>query len=127
LRDIWKETVLVGSNESIRQFAREIGDRNPLHHDKEAAIKVGFEDIASTGVRIIGYISSMIANEIPLVIVAEVNVRFLRPVYAGMVVTTTCTIVSRKKRLAKASITVKDRIETLLAEASCMLVLPIGV
>jgi len=71
--------------EEIRQFALTIGDNNPIHHDSKAARDRGLRDVVAPGVMVVGYLSSTIADEIPGVLVTEINrLQFKNPLYAGV-------------------------------------------
>ena len=113
----------VGDEEGIRKFATAIGDQNPLHHDETEAKKVGLRGIIAPGVMLTGFVSSTIAAEIPGVMVAELNMKFRKPLYAGSLLTVFCTVLQQRARLAKMGVTVRNGID-VMAHGSCMLVLP---
>ena len=107
----------------IRRFANQIGDRNPLHHHTGAAQKAGLLGIIAPGVMTIGFVSSMIAEKIPMVKVYRLDISFAHALYAGSRPVVLCEIVNRKRMVAEVAITVKNGAD-VVATGTCMLVLP---
>lgn len=69
----------------VEQFAQISGDKNPIHLDKEYAIKSRFGDVIVHGMLVSGLISKMIGMDLPGEgsIYLEQNLQFRKPVYVG--------------------------------------------
>lgn len=113
----------IGTEEEIRKFAANIGDWNPLHHDRTEARNAGLRDIIAPGVMVVGFVSATIAREIPRVMIAELNLKFRRPLYSDSRPAVLCAVSSRKNRIAFVTITIKNGPD-VIAEGSCTLLLP---
>ncbi len=122
-RTSWERSFSVGSKNKIRQFALAIDDRNPLHHDDEAAQKAGFRAIIAPGVMTLGMVSAAIAEEIPGVLICELKMRFRRPLYAGATPSVQCTVTMQGERYVELAIVVNNEGEPV-AKGSCLLKLP---
>lgn len=77
--------------EDIVQFAAVTGDANPLHLDEEYARNTRFHQRIAHGILSIGFISAALGTQLcgpqATVIYLTQNVRFLRPVLAGDIIT----------------------------------------
>jgi len=123
LKTHFGKNLCVGDEKKIRDFARSIDDENPLHHDNEATKGAGLQGIIAPGVMILGFVSSIIAKEIPWVMIHRLDVRFKKPVYAGSVLAISCTVLRQRRVSADVAITIKNGLDTV-AEGSCQLLLP---
>jgi acyl dehydratase len=122
--DFWRYYFPGERTEDIRDFAKLIGDFNPIHHDPEAAKKSGLAGIVVTGVRIFGFVSSTIGNWLPGVRAREVeSIRFLNPLYADTPVTVECVVVQRRGPIIKLSVVVKTESKDI-AGCLCTVVVP---
>ena len=122
VRTEWVKDFYVCDEEGIRQFARSIRDNNPLHHDDGAARAAKLLGIIAPGVMTIGFVSSAIAEEIPLSRVYRLELVFKEPVYAKSLVSVFCTVVRMRRISADIAVTVKNGYR-VLAEGSCVLAL----
>ena len=118
----WKRPFCVGDDAEIQEFAERIGDTNPLHHDDGAARKAGLPGIIAPGVMIIGFVSALIAENIPGIMVLKMEMEFQKPVCAGTVILVSCSIL-QKKRFARGVITITNHGD-VVAKGSCTLLLP---
>ncbi len=123
MKTAFKRNFTVGNDEKIRKFAAAIGDWNPLHHDQAAARRAGLRGIIAPGVMLVGFLSSVIASEIPRVMIADLNLKFRRPLYSGSHPTVFCTVSRQRDRLAFVTVKIENGAE-LVAEGSCTLLLP---
>lgn len=113
----------VKDEKRIRRFANQIGDKNPLHHNTRAAKRAGLQGIIAPGAMLIAFISSMTAEEIPMVQVLKLQVRFVSPVYAGSQPSVLCQVSRQRGKFAEFQITIKNGFE-IIAEGSGLLMLP---
>lgn len=113
----------VRHEKQIRRFANQIGDRNPLHHHAGAAKRTGLLGIIAPGVMIVGFVSSMIAEKIPLVKVYRLDISFAHALYAGSKPIILCEVVGRKRLVAEVAFIIKNG-DNVIATGTCMLVLP---
>ncbi|WP_424830493.1 MaoC family dehydratase [Ruegeria sp.] len=73
----------VPDHERIRTYAEASGDMNPLHLDPEAARKVGFPDVISHGMLVMGLALSTLKTGLGADRITTSHVRFSAPVLAG--------------------------------------------
>ena len=66
--------------EKIREYARAVGEDNPLHHDREAARAAGFRDVVAPPMFAVVYSAGAIA---PGVLDPEVGIDVARMVHGG--------------------------------------------
>lgn len=123
MRDSWQKQFPLVTEGVIRDFARAIGDTNPIHRDHTAAAKIGLRGIIAPGVMVIGHISSAIAEEAPCVRVRRLEVEFLAPLYAGSHPLVSCTVSRRRGNIVFIAIEVKDGAE-MIARGECFVITP---
>lgn len=83
------------TRDEIRRLARALGDMNPVHHDLEAATRMGFPDLIAAGAHSVGPFTSMVATHFSTdtpqrrtdTLGLEFSFRFQAPIVAGDVVT----------------------------------------
>lgn len=83
------------TRDEIRSLARALGDMNPVHHDLEAAIRMGFPDLIAAGAHSVGPFTSMVATHFSTdtptrrtdTLGLEFSFRFQAPVVAGDAIT----------------------------------------
>lgn len=109
---------------AIRNFASNIGDTNPLHHDNGAAQKMGLPGIIAPGVMTIGFVSSAIAEAMPGTQVRRLGMKFVNPLYAGSLPSVFCDMTHRSGRVMKIIVAIKDG-ERVVAIGDCVLLLPL--
>jgi 3-hydroxybutyryl-CoA dehydratase len=75
--------------EDIRNYADVVGDTNPIHINKEAALAKGFEKQIAHGMLVGSLISTTLGTVFPGegTIYLEQNLKFLKPVYEGEKIT----------------------------------------
>ena len=75
--------------EDIRNYADVVGDTNPIHINKEAALAKGFEKQIAHGMLVGSLISTTLGTVFPGegTIYLEQNLKFLTPVYEGEKIT----------------------------------------
>jgi 3-hydroxybutyryl-CoA dehydratase len=93
--DFKQSSTLVTEN-MVNTFANISGDHNPIHLDLEYASNTIFKEKIAHGMLISGFISALIANEIPGngSIYLKQNLEFKAPVKLNDVVTTKVTILN---------------------------------
>lgn len=114
---------------AIVDFARNIGDDNPMHNDDNLAKKAGFQGIIAPGVMVMGFVSSAIAQKIPGVRVRRLEIEFRKPLYVGAYPRIACEVLQAKGVCAKIAIVVNDVQEELsdavvTAKGTCTLIFP---
>lgn len=82
------------TEEDVFSFANISGDFNPLHVDEAYAERSIFKQRIAHGILTAGIISTVLGSEIPGVgtIFVDLQIRFLRPVFFGDLVTATATV-----------------------------------
>ena len=82
------------TEKDILDCAGVTGDYNPIHTDKEAAVKAGFKGQIAHGVLSIGLISAVLGTKMPGpgTILLEQNIKYKRPVYIGDHITAECKV-----------------------------------
>ena len=66
--------------EKIREYARAVGEENPVHHDREAARAAGFRDVVAPPMFAVVYSSGAVA---PAIFDPEVGLNFVMMVHGG--------------------------------------------
>lgn len=122
-RPLWERDFAIESEDAIRQFATSIGDMNPVHHHDDAAKARGLLGIVAPGVMTLGFISAAIADEVPGVVLATIQVAFKKPLYAGSLPTVKCAVTDQRRRLVTADIEVRNGFD-VVATGNCTLILP---
>ena len=69
----------VGS-EKIREYARAVGEENPVHHDREAAKAAGFRDVVAPPMFVVVYAAPVLG---PAIFDPEVGINFAAMVHGG--------------------------------------------
>jgi acyl dehydratase len=99
---IWQRQFPGESGQQIRDFASRIDDQNPIHHSDTFAKNVGLDMIVATGVRIMGFVSSTIGNELPGAMIRRIeDIKFPKPLYPGVPVVVRCSVVHFRYPIAK--------------------------
>ncbi len=123
MRDHWEKEFPLVDETGIKLFATAIGDNNPLHHDNEAARRAGLHGIVAPGVMLTGYASSTMACELPNAMVCKLEMKLIKPLYAGSLPFVVCNMLKQRGRIAHVAITIRNGFQTL-AQGSCTLLLP---
>jgi 3-hydroxybutyryl-CoA dehydratase len=92
----FKQSSTLVTEDMVNTFANISGDHNPIHLDLEYASNTIFKEKIAHGMLISGFISALIANEIPGngSIYLEQNLEFKAPVKLNDVVLTKVTILN---------------------------------
>lgn len=115
---------LVG-REKIREFARAIGESNPVFHDRDAARALGYDDIIAppTFASVVSMRSSeavMFDPELGLdfsrVVHAEQSYSFARPICAGDELVVTSTIENIRMVAGNDMLTTRSSVDTVSGE-----------
>jgi acyl dehydratase len=85
------------SPKTIREYVEASGDGNPIHSDPAFAAATRFGRIIAPGMLTAGLISAVIGTRLPGpgTVYLSQDLRFLRPVYVGDVVTARATVTAR--------------------------------
>lgn len=96
----------------IQQFAEAVGDRNPIHLDRETARHAGFDDVFAHGMLSMAYLGRMLTDWVPQRAIRRFEVRFhaLTPLGAEPECTAMVTSVKHdmvRRRLIDLQLTVR--------------------
>lgn len=82
------------TEENISMFADVIDDHNPIHLDEKYASQTSFKHRIAHGVILNGLISGILGMQLPGegCIYASQNIRYLKPVYIGDIITATVSV-----------------------------------
>lgn len=123
-RQQWVKDFMQVEESEISGFAKRIDDTNPIHENDVSGKSVGLQGKIATFVRIMGYISSAIADEIPCVMAIQFKeVTMVNPLYEGSFPTVYCMVKKKIKDVAYVAVTVKNGFEEI-AVGTCILKLP---
>lgn len=88
----------VFSQDDIAEFARLSGDDNPVHLDREAAVRMGFPGTIVHGMLAASLFSRLLGTELPGpgTIYLGQELRFRRPIEPGHLIKASVEIVSRR-------------------------------
>lgn len=118
----YRQSFTLVTEDMVTSFATISGDKNPIHLDPEYAKTTPFKERIAHGLLISGFISALIANEIPGEgsIYLKQNLEFKSPVKLNDVVTTKVTILSIEgsKYLLQTECFVK---ETLVIQGNALI------
>lgn len=122
--DVWKKEFPAMSEDDIRAFALAIDDHNPIHHDNEAARKIGLAGIVVPGVRVICFASSAIAEKLPGAMARRLSIQFIKPLYAGVPFIVSCAILKKTNLSRIINVSIKNTSGGIILEGECQAVLP---
>lgn len=88
------------TEQDVELFGQATGDRNPVHFDEDFARKTVFRGRVAHGALVVGYVSSVIGNQLPGpgTIFGGAAIEFKAPLRLGDTVTVTCTVRSIEGR-----------------------------
>ena len=88
------------TEQDVELFGQATGDRNPVHFDEDFARKTVFRGRVAHGALVVGYVSSVIGNQLPGpgTIFGGASIAFKAPLRLGDTVTVTCTVRSIEGR-----------------------------
>lgn len=87
------------TEEMLEKFRDLSGDYNPLHNEEDYAKQNGFRGKVAYGMLTASFLSTLAGMYLPgkYCLIQEVNVKFVKPVYAGDVLTVTGAVVERNE------------------------------
>ena len=116
------------SREKLREFAKAIGDPNPVYRDRAAAQEAGFPDVIAppTFAIVISMASSFQVLAEPdlnvnyaMVVHGEQKFEYTRPLQAGDVITAQSTITNIREVGSLSMMTTTTRLTTVEGELVC--------
>jgi len=116
------------SRVKIREFAAAIGDQNPVYRDREAAIVAGHPDVVAPPTFPIVFSLSGAGEALAdpdfglnyaMVVHGEQRFEYIRPIYAGDVLTCTSTIAEIRSVGRNELVTVQSDVSTVDGELVC--------
>ncbi len=101
------------SDQDVVDFARVSGDYNPLHMDEEYAKTTQFKGRIAHGALSASYISAILGNDLPGpgAVFMELNLKFVRPVRIGDMVTSTAEVIEMIERGHRVRLAVKGEVD----------------
>lgn len=115
------------SKELVTNYINLLGDKNPIHHDKDYAKKTIFEKPIAHGDLIIGYISQIVGTEFPGegTIYLMHSFSFKKPIYIGEKILIEVTLAEINTNYgASLSFTVKNSSEDIVVDGTARVKLP---
>ena len=96
VNDEYRESLQL-SHASILKFAELTGDTNPIHLDKEYAIKQGFKSNIAHGILSASIFSKILGTQFPGkgTIYTFQELKFLKPIYADETITAKLKVLSK--------------------------------
>ena len=97
------------SEQDVIDFARVSGDYNPLHMDEDYAKTTQFKGRIAHGALSASYISAILGNDLPGpgAVFMELNLKFVRPVRIGDMVTSSAEVIEMVERGYRVRLAVK--------------------
>jgi len=85
------------TEDMLNRFTDITGDVNPMHHDRDYAIKAGFSDRIAFGMLTASFLSTLAGVYIPgeFSLIHTVDVEFVKPVFIGDILTIVGTVVEK--------------------------------
>jgi len=114
------------SPETIREYVQASGDGNPIHSDPAFAAATRFGRIIAPGMLTAGLVSAVIGTRLPGpgTVYLSQDLRFLRPVYVGDVITARATVTARlpeRNRIQLATVCVNQDGQPVLEGEACVM------
>lgn len=107
--------VTEGMIDSFRDFS---GDYNPLHNDEIYARQRGFRGKVVYGMLAASFLSTLVGMYLPgkYCLIHEVNIKFVKPVYVGDVLTVSGEVVEKSElfQTLTLKITIRNQAQELL-------------
>lgn len=82
--DTWRTTLI-----DLVRYSEAAQDFNIIHHDENAAVSVGFDNVAAHGMFTLGRLLTLLAERRGLRELVACRTRFVAPIYVGAPVTVT--------------------------------------
>ena len=101
------------SEQDVVDFARISGDHNPLHMDEEYAKTTQFKGRIAHGALSASYISAILGNDLPGpgAVFMELNLKFVRPVRIGDMVTSSAEVIEMVERGYRVRLAVNGEVD----------------
>ncbi len=117
------------SEQDVVDFARISGDHNPLHMDEEYAKTTQFKGRIAHGALSASYISAILGNDLPGpgAVFMELNLKFVRPVRIGDVVTSSAEVIEMIERGYRVRLGVKGEVDgKICMKGDALVMVPSG-
>ena len=117
------------SEQDVVDFARISGDHNPLHMDEEYAKTTQFKGRIAHGALSASYISAILGNDLPGpgAVFMELNLKFVRPVRIGDMVTSTAEVIEMVERGYRVRLGVKGEVDgKVVLKGDALVMVPSG-
>jgi 3-hydroxybutyryl-CoA dehydratase len=117
------------SDQDVIDFARVSGDYNPLHMDEAYAQTTQFKGRIAHGALSASYISAILGNDLPGpgAVFMELNLKFVRPVRIGDMVTSSAEVVELIERGCRVRLAVKGEVDgKIVMKGEALVMVPSG-
>ena len=117
------------SEQDVIDFARVSGDYNPLHMDEAYAQTTQFKGRIAHGALSASYISAILGNDLPGpgAVFMELNLKFVRPVRIGDMVTSSAEVVELIERGCRVRLAVKGEVDgKIVMKGEALVMVPSG-
>lgn len=124
MQDHWEKEFPIVEEEWMAQFAECNGEKNRVHFDGEEARRRGLCGIVASDCMINGFVLSAIAQELPEAIPCRMQLKSVKPMYAGSRPSVECKIIDQNGCVTKVAVVIRNGYQTL-TEGSCVVILPL--
>ena len=117
------------SEQDVIDFARVSGDYNPLHMDEDYAKTTQFKGRIAHGALSASYISAILGNDLPGpgAVFMELNLKFVRPVRIGDMVTSSAEVIEMVERGSRVRLAVKGEVDgKIVMKGEALVMVPSG-
>jgi 3-hydroxybutyryl-CoA dehydratase len=117
------------SDQDVVDFARVSGDYNPLHMDEAYAQTTQFKGRIAHGALSASYISAILGNDLPGpgAVFMELNLKFVRPVRIGDMVTSSAEVIELIERGCRVRLAVKGEVDgKIVMKGEALVMVPSG-
>lgn len=117
------------SEQDVIDFARVSGDYNPLHMDEDYAKTTQFKGRIAHGALSASYISAILGNDLPGpgAVFMELNLKFVRPVRIGDMVTSSAEVIEMVERGYRVRLAVKGEVDgKIVMKGEALVMVPSG-
>ena len=117
------------SEQDVIDFARVSGDYNPLHMDEDYAKTTQFKGRIAHGALSASYISAILGNDLPGpgAVFMELNLKFVRPVRIGDMVTSSAEVIEMVERGYRVRLAVKGEVDgKIVMQGEALVMVPSG-
>ena len=117
------------SEQDVIDFARVSGDYNPLHMDEDYAKTTQFKGRIAHGALSASYISAILGTDLPGpgAVFMELNLKFVRPVRIGDMVTSSAEVIEMVERGYRVRLAVKGEVDgKIVMKGEALVMVPSG-